>query len=260
MIPYWQTKDGRVLLYYCKAEELLATMPDNSVDLMLVDPPYGKRTHKGARKNVKGKKGGDELLDFKHISDEALRAILDDVGRVMKRWMVGTMDYHHAFLFEQSPPKHMKVPRLGVWVKSNPMPQVSADRPSQGWESIVYAHKVGRKMTWAGGGRSGVFICPVTNKAQYASQKPLQLVREFVQLFSDVGDTVMDPFCGGGTSAVAAFESGRCAITCDPSLKALDVTIARLQEVERRGLGIPGVDLGLKQSKRVKVEQGQLFG
>lgn len=258
--PYWSSADGHVLLYHCKAQELLETLPDNSIDLVLTDPPYSKRTHKGAKKNARKKKGGVGLLDFKHISDEELKPILNDIGRVMKRWFVATMDYQHAFQFELTPPTFMKCPRLGVWVKSNPTPQVSADRPSQGWEAIVFAHKAGRRMVWSGGGRSGVFIHPVVNKAQYASQKPLPLIREFVQLFSDVGDTVLDVFCGGGTSVVAAMESGRCAIACDPSEQALKVTITRVMEVERRGATIPGIDLGIKMSRRVKVEQGQLFG
>lgn len=51
----------------------------------------------------------------------------------------------------------------------------------------------------------------------------------------------------------------RCVLTCDPSPDAVRVTRDRLQEVERRGAMLPGTE-SEKQSKRVKVEQGQLFG
>lgn len=103
-----------------------------------------------------------------------------------------------------------------------------------------------------------MFIHNVVQKAGYATQKPLPLVREFVELFSDVGDTVLDPFCGGGTTAVAAYERGRCVITCDPSEDAVRVATERLKEVERRGNVLIGTQ-GEKRSRLVKVIQGQLF-
>lgn len=254
--PYWQSVDGRAVIYNCTALELLATLPDASIDYVLTDPPYSKKTHKGARKNVK-KKGGGELLDFKHITPESLRTAMDEIGRVMKRWFTATMDYNHAFMFEQTPPKHMRVARLGVWVKTNPTPQISGDRPAQGWEAIVFAHREKRKMVWSGGGRSGVFLHSVERKAQYASQKPLSLIREFVELFSDPGDTVLDCFMGGGTSLVAAYERGRIVIGCDPSLKSCEVTAGRLRDIEKRGESLPATTSHLKRSRAV---QTPLFG
>ena len=41
---------------------------------------------------------------------------------------------------------------------------------------------------------------------------PLELATRLVRMFSFVGDTVLDPFCGSGTTMVAAFRTGRNSI------------------------------------------------
>jgi site-specific DNA-methyltransferase (adenine-specific) len=41
---------------------------------------------------------------------------------------------------------------------------------------------------------------------------PLELARRLVRMFSFVGDTVLDPFCGTGTTMVAAMRNGRSSI------------------------------------------------
>jgi site-specific DNA-methyltransferase (adenine-specific) len=41
---------------------------------------------------------------------------------------------------------------------------------------------------------------------------PLELATRLVRMFSFVGDTVLDPFCGSGTTMVAAFRNGRNSI------------------------------------------------
>ncbi len=259
--PYYRTIDGRALVYHCTAQELLATLPESSVDLVVTDPPYADKTHRGARTHKRTRKvqrQDQKLIPFKSITEDDLRVILSLVGSVMKRWFVATMDDDHAHAFKTLPPSHMKFVRKGIWVKPNGAPQFTGDRPAQGWEAIVFAHRDGRKMTWTGGGRSSVFVHNVERKARYATQKPLPLVREFIELFSDVGDTVLDPFCGGGTTAVAAYERGRCVITCDPSEDAVKVAAGRLQEVERCGDTLTGTG-GEKRSRLVKVTQGSLF-
>ena len=62
----------------------------------------------------------------------------------------------------------------------------------------------------------------------YPTQKPLALLSMLVQACSPEGGTVLDPFCGSGTTLVAAVESGRGAIGFDVSERAVAVTRRRL--------------------------------
>ena len=114
--------------------------------------------------------------------------------------------------------------RTCVWVKPDGMPQYSGDRPGMGYESIVCSHAAGRS-TWNGGGRVGVFVHNKNSggKHDHETQKPLPLMLELVELFTDPDDIVLDPFAGSGTTGVACLRLGRrfIGIEKDPTYAQL---------------------------------------
>ncbi len=63
---------------------------------------------------------------------------------------------------------------------------------------------------------------------KYPTQKPVKLLERIVQLASNVGDLVYDPFCGSGTTLVAAVRHGRDAIGTDISSEALKISRERV--------------------------------
>lgn len=62
----------------------------------------------------------------------------------------------------------------------------------------------------------------------YPTQKPLKLLDRVVRASSRAGSLVVDPFCGSGTTLVAAAKSGRAFVGCDASPLAIRTTTARL--------------------------------
>ena len=58
-------------------------------------------------------------------------------------------------------------------------------------------------------------IASVVERVNYPTQKPLALYRRIVKASSNKGDLVLDPFCGSGTTLVAAELEGRKWIGCD---------------------------------------------
>lgn len=80
---------------------------------------------------------------------------------------------------------------------------------------------------------SNVWDIPYLNpKAEervgYPTQKPLALLERIIRLGSDPGDVVLDPFCGSGTTLVAAKLLGREFIGFDVSADAINITNSRL--------------------------------
>lgn len=67
-------------------------------------------------------------------------------------------------------------------------------------------------------------------KTGYATQKPLNLLKRIISLFSNDGDLVCDPFCGSGTTAEAAMMLNRNFIGCDRNEVAVDLIRKRLGE------------------------------
>ena len=65
----------------------------------------------------------------------------------------------------------------------------------------------------------------------YPTQKPLKLLERIIAASSNPGDTVFDPFCGSGTTLVAAQRLGRLWVGCDMSANAIAIAKKRLDEV-----------------------------
>jgi site-specific DNA-methyltransferase (adenine-specific) len=57
-----------------------------------------------------------------------------------------------------------------------------------------------------------IWNIPGASTKQHPAPFPLELATRLVRMFSFVGDTVLDPFCGSGTTMVAAFRTGRNSI------------------------------------------------
>jgi len=68
-----------------------------------------------------------------------------------------------------------------------------------------------------------------TERTGYETQKPIGLLRRIIQASSSPGDLVIDPFCGTGTTAVAAESLGRQWLVVDSSLLAASLTLARVR-------------------------------
>ena len=64
----------------------------------------------------------------------------------------------------------------------------------------------------------------------YPTQKPVLLLERIIHLSTDAGDVVLDPFCGSGTTLVAAQLLGRSGIGIDVSEEAVELTRCRLAE------------------------------
>ena len=227
MSIYYQ--DDHVTLYHGDCRDVLAGMPNQSVDAVITDPPYTERTHKQAKSN-KGKGHGTRQIDFVAISDGDLDVIVAEMGRVTRRWVVASLDYRHAVKYDAAPPPGLRVPRIGVWVKTNPMPSISADRPAQGWEAIAYMHRDDVKPAWNGGGKHGNYVLGTEKGQGHPTAKPIVMVQDFVRRFTNYGDTILDPFAGSGTTLRAAVNEGRKAIGVELDERYCEVIAKRLDQ------------------------------
>ena len=69
-------------------------------------------------------------------------------------------------------------------------------------------------------------------KTPHPTQKPEELLRRLVLVASNPGDTVLDPFCGSGTTPVCAEQLQRKWLACDLSAEYLDWAVDRIERVE----------------------------
>jgi site-specific DNA-methyltransferase (adenine-specific) len=200
-----------------------------SVDVVISDPPYGEVTHKGARTRISN--NGDicsPLITFGSITQAEF---LDFCGRasiIARRWVVMTCEWQHAAKLLES---GLPLVRLGVWVKPNGAPQFTGDRPGTGWEAVAILHREGKKY-WNGGGHHAVWWVPKI-EGDHPTQKPQRLINEWVRLFSDAGETILDPYMGSGTTGVACAKLGRKFIGIEINQEYFDIACKRIERAYR---------------------------
>jgi site-specific DNA-methyltransferase (adenine-specific) len=197
----------------------------------VTDPPFAEKTHKGARGRGASTGGKHVLVNFDALETDEFLSIAAMLVDASRRWVVMTCDWRHAAQVEQSA---LPVVRLGVWTKVDPAPQFTGDRPGTGWEAILFLHREGAKW-WNGGGRSSVWHTKIVkNNASVSSEKPIDLVSDFVRLFSDPGELVLDPFLGSGTTGVASVREGRHFVGCEINPKHFDIACRRISDELKR--------------------------
>ena len=69
------------------------------------------------------------------------------------------------------------------------------------------------------------------DRTGYPNQKPVKLIERAVRASSNAGNVVLDPFCGSGTTGVAAHNLGRNFLLVDSNPQAINVTQQRLNKI-----------------------------
>ena len=202
------------------AVDLLREIPDGGVDITITDPPYLEEVHAnqrvGATGNGRKKKiSKSKELDFISLSRPLRAQIAQELARVTKRWILLFSDHEGSVGWGQDfRYAGLELVRYGIWRKRGAPPQFTGDRPAVGHEVVVIAHhpaaSVGRKK-WNGGGHHAVWEHAIERGKHrtHPTQKPAALCDELVALFSDPGETILDPFAGSGAILAAAVRAGR---------------------------------------------------
>ncbi len=188
------------------AWQALSLLPENSVGLVLTDPPYDAITHKGARTRGDALASGFGVSEFLSFDKTDVARLVQASLRICPRWnLFFCGDRQLGHYIDAASDAYV---RDGVWVKIGAAPQFTGDRPAYGVEHIAILHG-SEKKRWNGGGRHAVWVLPKCRNKEHPTQKPDKLITELVELFSDENEVVLDPFAGSGTTAVAAISSGR---------------------------------------------------
>lgn len=225
MIGAWSLHLGECL-------EWMRGLPAASVDHAIMDPPYSAHVHRNARSAVRkvplydgaGKvfpsngrraisRGAD--FGFAHATPELIEAWSVEVARVTRRWIVVFSDVESCYLWRGALERAgLEYVRTAFWDKRGGAPQFSGDRPAVACEAITLAHPRGRKR-WNGGGKRGIYSVPIelnrggVLRRHHPTAKPLALMLQLIEDFTDPGETVLDPFAGSATTGVAAVRLGR---------------------------------------------------
>ena len=172
--------------------------------VMITDPPYRAHVHEAATSQSIEGGARHRDLGFDHLTEE-LRLWTCALASKVERWSVIFSDVESVGLWksglEQCGATYI---RAIPWVRWS-MPQLSGDRPPQGHEMIVVAYGQGKgRKHWNGPGNLTHFAhTALRGEGKHKCEKPLDLMLDLADWFSDPGELVIDPFMGSGTTGVA---------------------------------------------------------
>jgi hypothetical protein len=187
----------------------LSIAPD-AYDVMIVDPPYSAHVHASTTSQSVGGGTRPNDLGFAHLSED-LRAAIARLASGVSRWSIvysdieGLHDWRKACEAERA-----TYIRAMPWVRWS-MPQLSGDRPPQGFELVTayWGHQKGRK-SWNGPGNlTHLDHKCLRGEGKHKCEKPLDQALDLVSWFSNPGDWVLDPCAGSGVVGLACRLLGR---------------------------------------------------
>jgi DNA modification methylase len=224
--PYYD--EAGVTIYHGNCLEVLPTL--GQVDHVITDPPYDEATHDGARRHEGGRSSSGGTIQSIAIDFDPLdvATTMPALLGICRRWLLAFCSLEMLGDYKRAGADAWV--RAGVWDRLDGAPQFSGDRPAQGAEGIAIMHGPARK-AWNGGGHRASWSYPVVKVGRaHPTQKPEPLMLELVSLFTDSGDLILDPFCGSGTTLVAAKRLGRKAIGIELNEQYCEIAAKRLAQ------------------------------
>lgn len=239
--------------------EVLKGLPDKSVDMVFADPPYNLQLGGDLLRpdNSKVDAVDDDWDKFDSFAayDAFTRAWLGECRRVLKDegslWVIGS--YHNIFRLGSA------MQDLGFWVlndiiwrKSNPMPNFKGTRFTNAHETLIWAAKSREQKRYTFNYDAlKVFnedtqmrsdwtlaLCTGAERLKdedgvkaHPTQKPEALLHRVILSASRVGDVILDPFFGTGTTGAAAKRLGRHFIGIERDETYADLAQKRIDAV-----------------------------
>lgn len=213
-------------------------LEDRSVHLLLTDPPYSISKQyicEGQVPRRLRKNGTDFIMPKGHFGtwDEDFLSPSEWTDIVLPKvdgWAVIFCAHRQIGAYCDILENHKFVAVTPmVWQKTNPVPFNHKHKPINAWEAVVVGKRPGTKFHGHVVHNVFKYKSPSPQQRIHPTQKPLELFSDFANLFSNEGETILDPFAGGATTVVAGVQTGRKVIAYENDPAIFDKAARRVQ-------------------------------
>lgn len=227
MKPYFELAGVRI--YHGDCRDILPSLDEDSVDLVVTDPPYGIDWQSGRRK----------VRFAKIAEDESTAAGIIGIALSLPALRRG----RHIYAFGRYDLSQVKVagPAELIWDKEMfnggdlTIPWGSQHEPIE-----FYINNKDSKLGKTSDGalsarlrRGSVLRCKRLNATaikRHPTEKPVELLRYLIESSSTFDEVVLDPFLGSGSTLVAALLEGRRGIGIELEERYCEVAANRLRD------------------------------
>lgn len=246
-----QENSGKLFCSDCV--HFMRNLPNESIDLIVTDPPYGIN-YKSNRQRVDRKKsvGGegsvvvrdhyfdkianDEAVDFKWLED-AYRVLKDGSAiYIFAHWS----KWHLLSIYAEDVGFNVK--NMIVLNKSNHGMGDLKGSYAPKHELLMFATKGRHDLRFPQGRETDIWSVPVKFSGAvklHPNEKPISWIIPAIANSSDAGQTVFDPFMGSGTTGVVAVSMNRRFMGCEKDENYYQISTSRIdQSVDQRSSNI----------------------
>jgi len=227
--PYFE-QDG-VTIYNADCLKVLPWI--GAFDLLLTDPPFNVRQANLAKGNgtLRGAGRNSGTLDFGSWDEHFKPSDFVESLRMMPQAYIFSSDKLVAEWFAELM-AHYSVLKLLTWVKPDPLPQCRQRHWVSASEHIVWAARDDYTFNFLGHSEMFSWTLQQAPKQEryHPTEKPLAICRKLIAVSSNVGDVVIDPFMGSGTTLVAAKLDGRRAVGIEIEERYCEIAANRLRQ------------------------------
>lgn len=213
--------------------DILKELPDKCIDLVLIDPPYEQEMHGGNKLGLatsyKVVKNNTEFMnygyDYENILTELIRVckIPNMIIFCSNSQIAKTMTF-----FEDRGLKST----LLIWQKTNPAPLGNGKYISD-IEYVVYVRGKGATFNDVDIKKKyKIKSYPFVANKIHPAQKPIELIKEYIEIHSKENDIILDAFSGSGTTAIACHNLKRRFICIEKDYDYWKASVERLENVK----------------------------
>jgi len=220
-------------IYLGDCQEIIKTLPDNSIDLIVTDPDYEMSVNHGS--GAFGVKKKITFTQIENICKGFDLSILDEFCRVLKKINI------YIFCSKKQIPDLLNYFVVGKkcyfdllpWHKTNPVPTCN-NKYLPDTEHCLFFREKGVPLFGDFKSKQTYYLSQSNKKDKvlygHPTPKPLELIEKYVRNSSLKGDMVLDPFFGSGTTGVAALKNERFFIGIEKDINFYQIAEKRIRE------------------------------
>lgn len=220
---------------------ILKTLEDSSVDVILTDPPYNIAKYSRGNIKISGRSDLNNDLEEWDLVDLDPALFLEEFKRILKP--TGNIfiftSYNQIGKWHDVFDSEFDTFQFMVWHKTNPAPNMFKKGFLNSCELIVALWNKGHTWNFKGQNAMHNFIeSPICMRPErlsdpkHPTQKPVKILKHLVEISSNPGDVILDPFMGVGSTGVAALSLDRKFIGIELEEKYFKATEDRLKTVQ----------------------------